>query len=174
VPRQATNDGIACITEDRKANRVFETMVVDDNVYLGKLATKGGFSYLLSRARRSKLASYWVERLKISALAAESKDRRAVQRQSAEGRAGEDAGAGSVDNHLRRTDAGVDVGTIPDIPAEIRRLADEGKGVVVISSYLPKVLAVSDRSLVARTGRMVAEFDAAEATQDKIFYAAMH
>jgi ABC-type uncharacterized transport system ATPase subunit len=36
---------------------------------------------------------------------------------------------------------------------------------VVISSYLPEILAVSDRILVARTGRMVAEFDAAEATQ---------
>lgn len=46
--------------------------------------------------------------------------------------------------------------------------------VVVISSYLPEVLAVSDRILVARTGRIVAEFDAAEATQDKILYAAVH
>ena len=69
---------------------------------------------------------------------------------------------------------GVDVGTIPHIHAEIRRLADEGKAVVVISSYLPEILAVSDRILVARTGRIVAEFDAAEATQDKILYAAVH
>ena len=55
---------------------------------------------------------------------------------------------------------GVDVGTIPEIHAEIRRLAEEGKAVVVISSYLPEVLAVSDRILVARLGRIVAEFDA--------------
>ena len=69
---------------------------------------------------------------------------------------------------------GVDVGTIPHIHGEIRRLADEGKAVVVISSYLPEILAVSDRILVARTGRIVAEFDAADATQDKILYAAVH
>ena len=69
---------------------------------------------------------------------------------------------------------GVDVGTIPHIHSEIRRLADEGKAVVVISSYLPEILAVSDRILVARTGRIVAEFDAAVATQDKILYAAIH
>jgi ABC-type taurine transport system ATPase subunit len=43
-------------------------MIVDDNVYIGKLATRRGFSSLLSKARRSKLANYWVERLKISAL----------------------------------------------------------------------------------------------------------
>jgi simple sugar transport system ATP-binding protein len=44
----------------------------------------------------------------------------------------------------------------------------------VISSYLPEILAVSDRILVARAGRIVAEFDAADATQDKILYAAVH
>ena len=55
-----------------------------------------------------------------------------------------------------------------------RALAEEGKAVVVISSYLPEILAVSDRILVARLGRIVAEFDGATATEDKIMYAAIH
>ncbi|MBR0750616.1 sugar ABC transporter ATP-binding protein [Bradyrhizobium jicamae] len=174
VPRQAINDGIAYITEDRKANGFFETMVVDDNVYIGNLATRTGWSFLLSKARRSKLASYWVDRLKISAL----------QRKA---RIIELSGGNQQKVVLAKTlvqdpsiiifdepTRGVDVGTIPHIHAEIRRLADEGKAVVVISSYLPEILAVSDRILVARTGRIVAEFDAADATQDKILYAAVH
>jgi len=69
---------------------------------------------------------------------------------------------------------GVDVGTIPEIHAEIRRLAAEGRAVMVISSYLPEVLSISDRILVAQRGRIVAEFDAVEATEDKIMYAAIH
>jgi len=69
---------------------------------------------------------------------------------------------------------GVDVGTIPEIHAQIRRLAAEGKAVMVISSYLPEVLSLSDRILVAQRGRIVAEFDAADATEDKIMYAAIH
>ncbi|NEW93980.1 sugar ABC transporter ATP-binding protein [Rhodopseudomonas sp. BR0M22] len=174
VPRQAIDDGIAYITEDRKANGFFETMVVDDNVYIGSLATRRGWSFLLSRARRSKLASYWVERLKISALQRKAKiielsggnQQKVVLAKTLV----QDPSIVIFDEPTR----GVDVGTIPHIHGEIRRLADEGKAVVVISSYLPEVLAVSDRILVARTGRIVAEFDAADATQDKILYAAVH
>lgn len=174
VPKQAIDDGIAYITEDRKLNGFFETMVVDDNVYIGRLATRAGWRFLLSRIARSKLANYWVERLKISAL-----QRRAKIIELSGGNQqkvvvakvlAQDPSIVIFDEPTR----GVDVGTIPEIHAEIRRLADEGKAVVVISSYLPEVLSVSDRILVARLGRIVAEFDAAEATEDKIMYAAIH
>ena len=69
---------------------------------------------------------------------------------------------------------GVDVGAIPQIHAAIRALAREGKAVIVISSYLPEILAVSDRILVARGGRIVEEMPASEATSEKIMYAAVH
>ena len=69
---------------------------------------------------------------------------------------------------------GVDVGTIPVIHQTIRNLAKEGKAVLVISSYLPEVLSIGDRILVARQGRIVEEFDAATASEDKIMYAAIH
>jgi ABC-type sugar transport system ATPase subunit len=174
VPKQAINDGICYITEDRKLNGYFETMRIDDNTYIGKLATKLGWSFLLSRAIRSKLANYWVERLKISALQRKARivelsggnQQKVVIAKSLV----QDPAVVIFDEPTR----GVDVGTIPEIHAQIRRLADEGKAVVVISSYLPEILAISDRILVARLGRIVAEFDGATATEDKIMYAAIH
>ena len=69
---------------------------------------------------------------------------------------------------------GVAVGAITEIHAEINRLADAGKAVVVISSYLPEVMALSDRTLVAKQGKVVVEFSATEATQEGIMYAAIH
>jgi ABC-type sugar transport system ATPase subunit len=174
VPKQAIDDGIVYITEDRKLNGIFETMGIDDNIYLSKLATNAGFSFVLSRAARTKLANYWVERFKILALQRKARivelsggnQQKVVIAKSL----AQDPSVVIFDEPTR----GVDVGTIPEIHAQIRRLADEGKAVVVISSYLPEVLAVSDRILVARLGRIVAEFDGATATEDKIMYAAIH
>jgi ABC-type sugar transport system ATPase subunit len=174
VPKQAINDGIAYITEDRKLDGFFETMVVDDNVYAGKLATRAGWSFLLSKARRAALADHWVGRLNISALQRDAKivelsggnQQKIVVAKSLV----QDPSIVIFDEPTR----GVDVATIPQIHKFIRQLAEEGKAVVVISSYLPEILAVSDRILVAKLGRIVAEFDAAEATGDKIMYAAIH
>ncbi len=174
VPKQAINAGICYITEDRKLNGFFETMRIDDNVYIGKLATRAGWRFLLSRLARNTLASYWVERLKIAALQRKARivelsggnQQKVVIAKSLV----QDPAIVIFDEPTR----GVDVATIPEIHAQIRRLADEGKAVVVISSYLPEILAVSDRILVARLGRIVAEFDAATATEDKIMYAAIH
>src|ERR1700728_2507123 len=174
VPKQAINDGICYITEDRKLNGYFETMRIDDNVYVSKLATRKGWSFLVSRFIRNKLASYWIERLKIAALLRKARivelsggnQQKVVIAKSL----AQDPSIVIFDEPTR----GVDVGTIPEIHAQIRRLAEEGKAVVVISSYLPEILAVSDRILVARLGRIVAEIDAATATEDKILYAAIH
>ena len=87
-----------------------------------------------------------------------------------------------VDTHVRLSEAiifdeptrSVDVGAIVEIHELINRLADEGKAVVVISSYLPEIMALSDRILVSRQGKVVEEFSALEATEEKIMYAAIH
>jgi ABC-type multidrug transport system ATPase subunit len=75
------------------------------------------------------------------------------------------AGCGGEARWRRR---GVDVGAIVEIPELMQRLADEGKAVVVISSYLPEITALSNRILASRQGKVVEEFSALEATKEKI------
>jgi simple sugar transport system ATP-binding protein len=53
-------------------------------------------------------------------------------------------------------------------------LADEGITVIVVSSYLPEVMSISDRILVARLGQIVEEFEIEDASEEKIIYAAVH
>ena len=68
---------------------------------------------------------------------------------------------------------GVDVGAIAEIRQIIRAFADSGAGVMLISSYLPEILDLSDRILVAKGGAIAAEFSRSEATAEKILDAAI-
>ena len=68
---------------------------------------------------------------------------------------------------------GIDVGAKYEIYTIIDQLADEGKGVIMISSEMPELLGMCDRIYVMNEGRFVAEMPAAEATQEKIMRAIM-
>ena len=68
--------------------------------------------------------------------------------------------------------AGVDIGAKTEILGVIRRLADQGKGIIIISSELAEVLAVSDRILVLREGRLHRVLDRQEiATEEELHHA---
>jgi ABC-type sugar transport system ATPase subunit len=68
---------------------------------------------------------------------------------------------------------GVDVGAKAEIYKLIRKVADSGMAVVVISSDLPEVLLLSDRLLVMRGGQIAGELKRGEATQEKVLSLAM-
>ncbi len=63
---------------------------------------------------------------------------------------------------------GVDIGAKVAIHKLLRQLAADGLGIILISSELPEVLTVSDRILVMRLGRLVAELDVQGTTQETI------
>jgi D-xylose transport system ATP-binding protein len=67
---------------------------------------------------------------------------------------------------------GVDVGAKYEIYQKMTELIREGVAIVMISSELPEVLGMSHRILVMSEGRKTAEFNAEEATQEKIIHAA--
>jgi ribose transport system ATP-binding protein len=68
---------------------------------------------------------------------------------------------------------GVDVGARQEIYELVNRLTAAGAGVLLISSELPEVLGMSDRILVLHRGRVTAELDAREATQERVLSAAL-
>ena len=68
---------------------------------------------------------------------------------------------------------GIDVGAKAEIHRLMSEFAGKGMAIVMISSELPEVMGMSDRILVMRSGRIVAEFDRAEATQAKVAQAMM-
>jgi D-xylose transport system ATP-binding protein len=63
---------------------------------------------------------------------------------------------------------GIDVGAKQEIYAQIRRLAERGLAIVLVSSELPEVLGLSDRIIVLHEGRITGEFTRAEATPEAV------
>jgi putative multiple sugar transport system ATP-binding protein len=66
---------------------------------------------------------------------------------------------------------GIDVGAKFEIYTLIARLAEEGRAILLISSEMPELLGLADRIYVMNEGAFVAEFPAAEASQERIMHA---
>ena len=69
---------------------------------------------------------------------------------------------------------GIDVGAKAEVHHMIGELAAQGLAIILISSDMPEIMAMSDRILVMREGRQVEILDRADATQERILRAAMH
>jgi ribose transport system ATP-binding protein len=69
---------------------------------------------------------------------------------------------------------GIDVGAKAEIQNLIRRLANEGLGVLMISSELEEIVEVANRVFVLREGRTVAELDGSDITESKVMRAMAH
>ncbi|MCB1444293.1 MAG: sugar ABC transporter ATP-binding protein [Rhizobiaceae bacterium] len=174
VPAQSLREKIAYITEDRKIEGFFETMSIKANIFIGKLAKAGWRKLWLRRSEMNRLGEEWGKSLHIRAV---SKDAKVIELSG-----GNQQKVVIAKSLIQEPDLiifdeptrGVDVGAIAEIHQMINRLADEGKAVVVISSYLPEVMQLSDRLLVARQGRVVEEFSPLDATEENLMYAAVH
>lgn len=68
---------------------------------------------------------------------------------------------------------GVDIGAKAEVHRLISQLATEGMAIIMISSELPEVLAMSDRILVMHEGRVTGTFARHEVDQDRVMFAAM-
>jgi rhamnose transport system ATP-binding protein len=68
---------------------------------------------------------------------------------------------------------GIDVGAKAEVHHIINELAAQGLGLILISSDMPEILAMSDRILVMREGQQMGVFTREEATQETILAAAM-
>ncbi|MDX2482330.1 MAG: sugar ABC transporter ATP-binding protein [Pseudodonghicola sp.] len=174
TPAEAVRDGIVYVTEDRKSEGIFETMSIGENLFGGLLAADKEEGFVIRTSDIRALAEEWGKRLNIKTINAEAQ----VVELSGGNQQKVVIGKGLVQKPriviFDEPTRGVDVAAIAEIHQIINELADAGLAVVMVSSYLPEILNLSDRILVCRQGRIVEELSPAEATEEKIMYAAVH
>jgi rhamnose transport system ATP-binding protein len=170
-PRAALRRGLAYLPEDRLQQGLVQPMSIAVNASLAVLPdlTPVGF---LQPWRERKLARRFIEQLRIKATS---------PAQAVRGLSGGNQQKVVLSKWLAAEPRilildepthGVDVGTKADVHRTISHLATQGLTILLISSELPEVLGMSDRVLVMREGRLVAEFSRSEATQERVIEAA--
>lgn len=170
--RQAIQEGLALVPEERHAQGLVLGMSVRENICLSSLqrcSRLGG----LSRARTVHMADGQIQRLRIKVrdgdvrvgtLSGGNQQKVVIARALA---------AGSRVLLLDEPTRGVDVGAKVEIYELINKLASEGKAVVVVSSELPEILGMSDRIVVMRQGRVSLVVDRAAADSETLLQAAL-
>lgn len=168
-PQDAMNLGIGLVPEDRKSQGLFSAMTVRQNVVIARLKELARLGFVDYRKARDETQRF-VEELDI---------RTPTIEQLVHNLSGGNQQKVIIARWLGRSPSilildeptrGIDVGAKAEIHALMRRLADNGMAIMMISSDLPEVLGVSDRILVMREGEIVAEFDRDKATQDQIMW----
>ncbi|MDX1416696.1 MAG: sugar ABC transporter ATP-binding protein [Candidatus Promineifilaceae bacterium] len=165
-PGQAIKNGLAMVPEDRKVLSLFMNMKIAKNMSMAELPhmTKG----VINERRERSLVNEFVEKLDIrlasiddpvSSLSGGNQQKTVLGRWLA------------TDPKLLILDEpthGVDIGAKSEIYELMRRLADDGMGIILISSELPEVLALAHRIVIMHEGRVTGIIDREGATEEGI------
>ncbi len=170
-PRQAVTAGIALLTEDRKRDGLVMNCTVRDNASMASFPIMSWWG-VINRRRQSALVQQKIQELD-------------VRPPLLDRLAGKLSGGNQQKLVLAKwlmTQArvlildeptrGVDIATKVEIYHIINNLAHDGMAILLISSELPEILGICDRALVMREGRLVGEFDRAQANEEKLLASA--
>ena len=171
-PAEAKRLGIAYVPEDRGTQGLVRPMQLKENVSLAVLARVATRSFI-DRAAEAALAATSIERFGIRAsgigqivnkLSGGNQQKVVLSKWLA---------SGPKVLILDEPTRGIDVGAKAEIHRLMSELARQGIAILMISSELTEIMGMSDRILVMREGRLVAEFTRAEATREAIAAAMM-
>jgi ABC-type sugar transport system ATPase subunit len=167
MPVEAIKRGIGFVPEDRKLQGLVLGMAVRENSTLANLESIS-FGGLIKSGEERKIAAQYVKSLGIRTPGIEQK----VQNLSG-GNQQKVVIAKWLATHpkvliMDELTRGIDVGAKKEIYSLITKLAEDGVGIILISSELPEVLGMSDRIIVMHEGVIKGELSREEATQKLI------
>jgi rhamnose transport system ATP-binding protein len=171
-PSEAIAAGLGFVPEDRKTEGLVPAFTIAENLSLPNYDLVAAARFWLNAAREDRLATRLVGDFRIEP---------PVPRWRSNHLSGGNQQKVVLAKWLARSPKlllvdepthGVDVGAREEIYRAIEQLARSGTAVIVVSSYLPEVLRISDRILVMRNGRIALQVDRAGASEEMLLDAA--
>jgi ribose transport system ATP-binding protein len=166
-PEAAIDLGIGLLTENRKEEGLFLDMSIKENITMPSLRRfLSRFFPLLVNSKERQAAQYFIDKVNVVLRTAEAKVRTLS--------GGNQQKAILARWLLRDLEVlmfieptrGIDVGAKAEIYRYLDSLAMEGRGIIVVSPDLTEILGVADRIIVVHEGKVVREFQRAEATEE--------
>jgi len=171
-PAAALKSGLAMVTEDRQRWGLVGTMSVEENLLLST-SGRGNRGYWLDRNSERELVRGWTKRLRIKV----ADPSQSVAELSGGNQQKVVLGRALITQPelliLDEPTRGIDVAAKAEIYRLIRELRDEGMGILLVSSELPELLALSDRILVMCEGRLAGELAGDTVTESSVLALAM-
>lgn len=170
-PADAIAHGLVYVPEDRGTQGAITALSIVDNISLASLKSTSNKGFVRI-AREYALARQYTQRLELRAAALDQ-------------HVGELSGGNQQKVVIAKWLAtqpqviildeptkGIDIGSKAAVHAFMRELASQGLAVIMVSSEIPEIIGMSDRVIVMREGRQVAEIDQADVSPQKLVRAA--
>jgi monosaccharide-transporting ATPase len=166
-PRQAIRQGFGLCPEDRKVEGIIDDLSVRENIILALQAKLGSFKFL-SRKKQDQLAQEMIDALRIVTPDAE----KPVKELSGGNQQKVILARWLISDPefliLDEPTRGIDVGAHAEIINIIKRLAKDGKAMMIASSELAEVVDYSDRVVVLRDYQKLAELEGDQISENMI------
>jgi ribose transport system ATP-binding protein len=167
-PADAINAGIALVPEDRKLQGLVLNQSISTNISMSILQRLERWGLMINRSKEKQVSENYISQLSIKT---NSSDKRADQLSGGNQQKVVLAKWLATEPKVLLLDEptrGIDIHAKYDIYNLMKRLAAEGLGIVMVSSELPEILAVSDRVLVLCEGELTANLSIKDCTEATI------
>jgi ribose transport system ATP-binding protein len=167
TPKNAIANGIAMTSEDRKTKSLFLNFTIRENVTISYLRRMTRTGYI-SKRRETGFVRRFIELLNMK-----PPDPEVATFSMSGGNQQKVVIAKSLSTEpsiliMDEPTRGIDVGAKEEVYRIMRDLADQGKGVIFVSSELPEILSQCDRIVVMNKGAVACEMTGEEATEERI------
>lgn len=167
TPKEAIKNGFALITEERRATGIFGILSILENATISSLR-KYYTGPILSHKKMSRATDWCVKSMRIKTSSQSTK----ISTLSGGNQQKVILGRWLLTKPsifmLDEPTRGIDVGAKYEIYKLIIELAEENKGIIVVSSEMPELIGICDRIIVMSGGRIAGELAKDEVTQEKI------